>query len=125
MGAEALSLFNEFCKEENLDYSSRDFNVKVGVASLGAIELSGLVIPGVILIGIIFVAGAGGGFSFNYKTDVSAKIESDGIIEKVRNFLTTKSNIRTKKKLLEDHMKNLQIKDPQELIDLLNQLDKK
>ena len=124
MGDIALDLLDEFCIEEGLDYKSEDFEVKLAVQSPGFIELSGLGMGGIIILGVIIVGIAGGGFSFSYKTDVKAEIKTDGIIEKVKRFLTSKKNNAVKIALLENHMKNLDIKDPKELIEILKQLDK-
>lgn len=124
LGLLPLEIFDEFCEAEGLDYNSDNFNVKLDVQSPGFIEISGLSIGGIVILGIILVAIAGGGFDLNYKEDLKVGIKTDGIIEKVRRFLTTKSNIKTKKELLEKHMKDLKIKDPQELIDILKELDK-
>jgi restriction system protein len=124
MGDIALDLLDDFCKKEDLDYKSDDFDIKLAVQSPGFIEISGLEMGGIIILGIILVGIAGGGFSFNYKTDLKAEIKTDGIIEKVRRFLTTKSNNDLKIQLLQKHMENLEIKDPAELIEILKQLDK-
>lgn len=124
MGDIALDLLDEFCKEEDLDYKSDDFDIKLAVQSPGFIEISGLGMGGIIILGIILVAIAGGGFSFNYKKDVKAEIKSDGIIEKVRKFLTTSKNNQVKTELLKKHMDSLEIKDPKELIEIFKQLDK-
>ncbi|MCF8337919.1 MAG: hypothetical protein K9I74_08045 [Bacteroidales bacterium] len=124
LGLLPLEIFDEFCNEANLQYRSEDFNVKLDVQSPGFIEISGLAIGGIVILGIILVAIAGGGFDLNYKKDFKIGIKTEGIIEKISKFLKTKSNIRTKKELLEKHMKDLNIKDPQELIDILKELDK-
>lgn len=124
MGDISLDLLDEFCEQEGLDYKSDDFELKLAVQSPGFIEISGLGIGGIIILGIILVSIAGGGFSFNYKKDVKAELKSDGIIEKVRKFLTTSSNNDMKKALLKKHMESLEIKDPKELIEILKQLDK-
>ena len=120
-----MELLDDFCAEENLDYKSDDFNVKLNLQSPGVIEISGIMIGGIVLLGIIMVSIAGGGFSFKYKKDVTATMKTDGIIEKVKGFLTSKSNIKTKKELLEKHMKDLKITDPEDLIKILRELNKK
>lgn len=124
MGDLALDVFDEFCKEEKLEYNSDNFEVKLAVQSPGFIELVGSQIGGIIIIGIILVGIAGGGFKFKYKKEVTTGIKTDGIIEKVRKFIQTNSNIKLKKELLEKHMDSLEIKDPKELINVLKELDK-
>lgn len=124
MGDIALDLLDEFCEEEDLNYKSDDFEVKLAVASPGFIEISGLAIGGIIILGIIFVSIAGGGFNFTYKKDIKAEIKTDGIIEKLRRFISTKKNNDVKVELLKKYMENLDIKDPKELIEILKQLDK-
>jgi len=124
LGDLALDLFDEFCKEEELELNSDNFEVKLAMQSPGFIELAGTDISGIIILGIIIVAVAGGGFKLKVGDKVKVSLKSDGIIEKIRKFLNTKNNIKTKKELLEEHIKNLQIEDPQELIDILKKLDK-
>ena len=124
MGLLPLEIFDEFCKDENLGYDSDNFNVKLDVQSPGFIEISGLAIGGIIVLGIILISIAGGGFNMNYKKDLKVGFKSDGIIEKVRKYLKTKNNIQRKKELLEKHMKDLNIKNPDELIKILKELDK-
>ncbi|MBF7091129.1 MULTISPECIES: hypothetical protein [Flavobacterium] len=124
MGDIALDLLDEFCEAEDLDYKSDDFDIKLAVQSPGFIEISGLGMGGIIILGIIIVAIAGGGFSLTYKKDLKTEIKSDGIIEKVRKFLTTRKNNDIKTELLKKHMDSLEIKDPKELIEILKQLDK-
>lgn len=125
MGTIALDLLDDFSKEEQLSYNSDDFNVKINLQSPGDIELAGKVIGGVIILGIILVSIAGGGFTFKNEKGVDVSIKSDGIIEKIKSFLASRSNIKTKKALLEKHMKHLQIKDPEDLVKVLRELDKK
>ena len=124
MGLISLQLLDEFSIKENLSFKSDDYNVKLNVQSPGLIELSGISMGGIVVIGLILVAVAGGGFTFKHKS-VNASMKTDGIIEKIRQFLTSTSNIKTKKELLEKHMKDLQIKDPEDLIKVLKELDNK
>lgn len=124
MGDLALDLLDEFCEEEDLDYKSDEFELKLAVQSPGFIELSGLGMGGIIILGIIIVAIAGGGFSLSWKKDLKTEIKTDGIIEKVRRFLTTNKNNEVKIALLKKHMDKLEIKDPKELVEILKQLDK-
>lgn len=125
MGILSLELLDDFCEAENLSYKSDDFNVKLNLQSPGLIELSGITMGGIVIIGIILVSVAGGGFSIKWKKDLSVDLKTDGIIEKIRAFLTSNSNVKAKKALLEKHMKDLQIKDPDDLIKVLNELNKK
>ena len=123
-GAIALELLDEFCQEETLSYNSDGITLKLDVQSPGFILLAGVSMPAVILVGIIFISVAGGGFAFNYKKDVKSSIKTDGIVEKIRTFLNSKSNRKTKKELLEKHMKDLQITNPDDLVKILKELNK-
>ncbi len=125
MGGIALDLLDEFSKEENLPYKSDDFNVKLNLQSPGLIVLSGVSMGGIVIVGIILVAIAGGGFSLKYGKEFTTGIKTDGIIEKIKSFLTANSNIRMKKELLEKHMKDLNIQDPDDLVKILKELNKK
>lgn len=124
MGAISLELLDEFCKDQSLNYNSDDLNLKLDVQSPGFILLTGVSMGAVVILGIILVAIAGGGFTFSStKAVTKATMQSDGIIEKVRKFLNSSSNRKAKKQLLEKHMKNLDIKDPEELVKILKELD--
>jgi len=123
LGLLPLQIFDEFCKDENYDYSSEDFQVKLDVQSPGFIELSGEMISGIIILGMIFIAIAGGGFNIKYK-ELNVGINSDGIMEKINNFLRTNSNVKAKRQIIESIVKDLEIKDPKELKDLLKELNK-
>ncbi|QDH78741.1 hypothetical protein FKX85_06700 [Echinicola soli] len=123
-GLYSLDILDEFCKVESLKIKSDEFNVKLDVQSPGFIEISGMDISGIVLLGLIIVSIAGGGASLKMK-NVNFGINTDGIIEKIGGFLRVNSNIKAKKKLLENHTKNLDIKDPEELIKLFKELNKK
>jgi hypothetical protein len=124
MGTLFLELVEEFCKEENIEYREEDVNVKLNVQSPGDVLLSGTNIAAIVIIGLIFITIAGGGFSFRLRNEVKAEIKTDGIIEKMRKFLNSKSNRKAKKELLEKHASNLQITNPEDLLNLLKELDK-
>ncbi|MDP2235028.1 MAG: hypothetical protein Q8J88_01220 [Bacteroidales bacterium] len=122
-GTVTLELFDEFCKEENLPYNSDQFDVKINVQSPGLIELAGLSIDGIVYIGIILVAVTGGGFSLKTNA-IDVSLKTDGIISKIQAFLKSRSNIKTKRKLIEKHTEQLQIKNPEELVRVLDELNK-
>lgn len=124
MGTIALELLDEFSESEDLQYNSNQVNLKLNVQSPGFIELTGSSMPAVLLLGLLIVGAAGGGFTFAYKEKVKVGLKSDGIIEKVRRFLISNENRKAKKELLQKHLDNLQIEDPQDLIKVLRELDK-
>lgn len=124
LGSTLLELLDDFSEEENLPYNSDDFNVKLNLQSPGVILLSGASLGGILIVGIILVSVAGGGFTFKKGKEISAGMTTDGIIEKIRRFLTTKSNIKLKKELIEKHMKDMEIKNPEDLVKILKELDK-
>lgn len=124
MGTLSLDILEEFANNENLDLDADEINVKLNVQSPGLIELSGLDISGIVLLGIILIIIAGGGFEISYGDKFKLNLKTDGIIEKVRSFLRTNSKIKTKRELLEKHMKDLNIKDPDDLVKILKELDK-
>ena len=124
-GSILLDLLDEFAAEEGLDYKSDDFSVKLNLQSPGVILLAGVSMGGILIIGLIIVGLAGGGFTFKYGKELSTGIKSDGIIEKIKSFLTSHSNTKVKKEILEKHMKDLEIKDPDDLVKILKELNKK
>ena len=124
MGTLSLDILDEFTKEEKLAFDTDEINVKLNVQSPGLIELSGLDIGGIVLLGIILIVISGGGFEVALSDKFKLSLKTDGIIEKVRKFLRTNSKINTKKQLLEKHMKDLDIKDPEDLVKILKELDK-
>jgi len=122
-GIATLEIFDDYCKTESLSYSSKDFDIKINVQSPGLIELSGITIEGVILVGVILVAITGGGFSI-VKGPLNISLTTDGLLSKVQGFLRSHSNIKTKRKLIEKHSTELQIKNPEELVKVLEELNK-
>lgn len=119
-----LDLLDEFCKQEGLDYNSEDYNIKLKLESPGLILLSGVSTGGIILIGIIIVAIAGGGFSLKNKSGLDLSLQSDGIIEKVRRFLISNKNAKLKAEVLKKVIDKVDVKEPEDLTNILKELDK-
>jgi restriction system protein len=128
VGSLSLEIFEDFCKEEGLENSSEDIDVKINVQSPGFIEMSGsvetVIIYGIIL--AVLIGLAGGGFILkSSKGNLEASMTTDGIIEKIILFIKSKSNIKLKKQLFDQHAKDLKIENPKELIELINAIDGK
>lgn len=125
MGSISLDLLDDFCQEYDMTVNSDDITLKLDVQSPGFILLSGSNIAAIIILGIIIVAISGGGFTFSdASSKVKASIKTDGIIEKVRKFLNSNSNRSAKKKILKDHIDELKIQNPDDLVKILRELDK-
>lgn len=127
LGTSSIELLEEFCQEEGIEYDTSDVKVKLNLQSPGLIELSGS-ISSIVILGLIVVGIVGGGFTVKYsgqKTTMDVGLKTDGLIEKVRKFLVSKSNRQAKKKILEKNAENLKLKEPQDLVEVIKQLDKK
>ncbi len=122
-GIFTIDLLEDFCKQEEIQYSPEDLNVKLELESPGVIEFSGIV-PILILAGCILIFIAGGVFSFHHdKGVVDAGFKSDGVIEKLRRYLTSNTNNKIKRELLKKHMDKLEIKKPEDLAKVFGILD--
>lgn len=120
----ALNLTEELCSDESID--NPDFNVKLNVQSPGTIEITAVVALGVIALGLILVTISGGGLTFKYKTadktDINATLKTDGIIEKMRNYLNSKSARKSKADILKKSLEDLKLTNPDDLINILKEL---
>jgi hypothetical protein len=122
MGLYSLELLDDFCQQESLPYNGNDVSVKIELQSPGSIELVGWTVASIVLVGLIIVGLAGGGFGYKDSKGTQVALKSDGIIERMRKYLNSKGKRDNMKKLLKDHLENLDIKDPEDLIKVLKQI---
>jgi hypothetical protein len=116
---ELLALLEEFAQEQNLPYRADDIQIKVCVQSPGDIVMSAS--PAIILaLGAIVVLIFGGAYKRNGE---DIEISTPGILEGISNFLDRRQD-RIKSRNLTEKLKNMQIEDPSDLIELLKD-DKK
>jgi hypothetical protein len=112
--------FFETIDDETID----DINVTINLNSPGKIELFGKGVRNIIVAGVIIIALNGGGFKF--KTEllgVDIEISTPGFIKKINEFLDSNINRKMKEQLTEQ-MKQLEIKDPTDIIPLLSEINK-
>lgn len=129
-GTIAGELFNDYCVEHKLSMSSSDINARIQVQSEGHIILDAVNLGGVVLIGAIIIAVVGGGGSFKWTRtgkdiDASAELHSDGLIEKLRQFLYSNSARRDKTKALEKILADMKVENPEDLVSILKELQEK
>lgn len=124
LGDLTLDLLDEFSKEENVNVDSDGLEVKMAVQSPGFIELSGTNIAAIVITGIIVVLIVGGGIKLKIGSDFDLSMKSDGLIERIRKFLSTNNKAKRKKELLQEYMKDLELEDPKDLVKILKELNK-
>jgi len=123
-------LLDEYSSEENLGLTSKTINARINVQSEGQIILDANNVLAVIVAGVIVIAIAGGGWFFESSatkesTTIKAGIKSDGIIERVRQFLVSNSDRRMKARALEKILSDMKIENPQDLVHILKSIDRK
>lgn len=120
MGSYLLEITEEFFKEEGLEFDSSNYNARMNIQSPGLLVLTGTDWGGIIMMGLIVISIAGGGFYYHDgKRNVGLK--TDGIIEKIRVFLNSNSNRQGKSALLKKILDDLEIKNPEDVIKLIEQ----
>tara|TARA_R110002074_G_scaffold391904_1_gene577006 strand:- start:37 stop:816 length:780 start_codon:yes stop_codon:yes gene_type:complete len=123
MGTLSLDLLDEFAKSHNVNVDSQNINVKLNVQSPGQIELSGLDMGGIVILALIFLFIVGGGAEISFGEKFKLNLKTDGIIEKVRMFIKSGTENKIKKEILKKHLRDLKIKDPDELLKILKQIE--
>lgn len=118
-----FDLAEGFGKEENIDINANEIEVKLNLQSPGTLEFISFTLEAITVIGLIIVAISGGGFEIKTKT-WSVKLHTDGVIKKIQDYLNNKHRRHITESLTK-HVENLQIKDPDDLIKILQELTKK
>lgn len=122
-----LPLLDDYCQEEQIP-NTDDYSIKTDVHSPGVIVITSLSIVGLIALGLIVVSIAGGSFHFTHKSDGStteAGLKTDGIIERIRGFLNSRSNRQNAAKIIDKAIEEMGITTPEELVKIIKEMKNK
>lgn len=125
-----FKISNDFI-DENTKAVKYRYTIQSNVQSPGIIEIVAGVL-GLGVLGVILISIAGGGFNigFSYKgektnTKLTANVKTDGIIEKIRTFLNSKSNRKDKTAIVKKAMDDMEITTPEDLVKIIEQMMEK
>jgi restriction system protein len=121
-----IDLYNELT---GLEYQKDDVDIKINVQSPGPIEFSGLV-PLILAIAFLGVVLVGGKVKFILTKDKQeGELSTEGLIEKINQFITQRNKDKTSAMRLEAKLKsahaNLNIKSPEIILIQKDETDKK
>lgn len=117
---ELLNLTEEFGIEEKININKKDIDLKINVQSPGTIEFITYSVIGIIVLAVLVTALIGAEYESNSRP-FRFKFKSDGLIQKVSDFLDKKKD-RQLKENLTNKLKEMDIK-PEELIELLKNIN--
>lgn len=125
---ELFRIVEDICQEEKIVI--KDFNIKSKVQSPGYFEITAITAIGALTIGLILVAIAGGGFKFKAsftkeKKELNAEFKTDGILEKIRFALNSKSRRKERAKIVESAIKKMKIESPEDLVKIIDKMNDK
>lgn len=113
LGINVLSLLDEFCKENNLAYSTDDLQVKYNLQSEGTIEIIGWIVGGGLAFLALLIIGLNGGkFSFHQDTkETKMDITTNSFFDKLTNFLNARQDRKAKAKVVEAILKRIELEE--------------
>lgn len=120
--AELLNLTEEFGLEEGININKKEIDLKINVQSPGTIEFITYSVIGIVVLAVLVTALIGAEYESNTRP-FRFKFKSDGLIQKISNFLDKKKD-RDLKENLTNKLKEMDIK-PEELIELLKNINGK
>lgn len=120
MGDNLLDTVDEFCKFYNLDIDTSDVEIKLNLQSPGKIQLTGKQKAAILVIGMFVIGTVGGGFKINYG-DFHLDLSTNGLIQKVIDYQNSSHDREVKNELMQKHMKDFQIKQPDDLVKVFKQ----
>lgn len=120
MGDNLLDTVDEFCKFYNLEIDTSDVEIKLNLQSPGKIQLTGKQKAAILVIGMFVIGTVGGGFKINYG-DFHLDLSTNGLIQKVIDYQNSSHDREVKNKLMQKHMKDFQIKQPDDLVKVFKQ----
>jgi len=107
--------------DHKINMNTDDAEVKLDIQSPGTWEIISLSILAIGFIGMVLVICAGGKIDINFlKTGV--KVESNGLLKAISNFLDKKQNRKIKKNII-NQLADLEVESPEETLELLNRVD--
>lgn len=117
---ELLDLTEEFGDEEQIKINKKDIDLKINVQSPGTIEFITYSVIGIVVLATLVTALIGAEYESNSRP-FKFKFKSDGLIQKVSEFLDKKKD-REFKENLTTKLKKMDIK-PEELVELLKSIN--
>jgi len=119
-GSQLLNIVDEYSAESDIEINSDGIDVKLALRSPGNIQLSGKQVTAILLIalGILFING--GGFT-SKKFGLSLK--TNGLFKNLTEFLDGQHKREMKTQLLEENIKKLQVKSPDDLKKIMEALE--
>ncbi|WP_300597334.1 hypothetical protein [Niabella sp.] len=121
MGYNLLSLLDEVSIHFNLNISSDQLASSINLNSPGKIDLKSKIKKATLMAGIILFI-CGGGYEskeFTLKTD-----GLPGVLKSINDFINESNDRKMKKEIFEKYKDSLSIKAPEDLINLLKQVDR-
>jgi len=117
---ELLDLTEEFGDSENIKINKKDINLKINVESPGTIEFITYSVLGIVVLATLVVAIIGAEFESKTRP-IRFTFKSDGLLQKINNFLDSKKDRKIKENLTEK-LKDMDI-NPEELINILKHVN--
>lgn len=115
--ADLLHFVDDFSKENNLETSSDDLNIKLSVQSPGDILFYATQPGSLILIGLLIVLITGGGIKAE---KIGLDIGTKGLITAINEWLDRKKDRKAKEAIIKK-LNNLEIEDPKDLLEFLKE----
>jgi hypothetical protein len=117
-----FKLVEKYCKENQIQESLLDISVSINLNSPGKVEFLGRIALGIFIAGAFVVCINGGNFKLKVeKAGLDAEISTPGIIKNINDFLNSGSDRQLKKGLFEK-VNALEIKNPEDLTTLINEI---
>lgn len=113
-----LYLLEKFADEENYDINIDDIKMKISVQSPGDILMYALSPEGLFLVGLFTVFLTGGQIKIDR---IGLDISTIGLVASVSNFLD-RWNDRKEKNAIVEKLKNMEIEDPNDLLNFLKEM---
>lgn len=113
-------LVKDISNEYELEINTNELEIKSNVQSPGDIILAAVSPQGIALIGLLIIFLNGGGLKIE---DLKFDLHTDGFIKNVSNFLDRRRD-RQFKKMIAKKIEHLDIKEPNDLVKILEEMNK-
>ena len=110
-----------FARSNEIDGSTDDLQMRISVNSPGFIEFISNNTGIIALVGMVVVLLAGGRFKIHKYLEIS----SDGVVGKLLNYLLENREREVRRAIVEDSMTSLDVQQPKELKEIINQVRRK
>ena len=123
--ADILTIANNFTKNKLANEEIEDIKISINLNSPGKMELFGKTMVTLFIAGVIVVALNGGGFKFkSTKLGLDTELQTPGLIKNINEFLNSEVD-RNLKKSLEKKIDSLDVKNPNDIVKMLNEINMK